>query len=68
MFVFVGNPADAPAELTGWRFAGHATRGRLTLPFRGDDVGRKAPVVARGYNAKGETGPTGPSITGTIAA
>ncbi len=68
MFVFVGDPADAPAELTGWRFAGHATRGRLTLPFRGEDVGRKATVVARGYNAKGETGPTGPSITGTIAA
>jgi hypothetical protein len=45
VFVFVGDPADAPAELTGWRFAGHATRGRLTLPLRGEDVGRKATVV-----------------------
>jgi hypothetical protein len=61
-------PGVLPDDLEQWRFEGLATKAEFEVDYNGPDVGKTATIVARWYNAKGETGPLSDPITGTIAA
>lgn len=58
--VFHSTAATPPEEYLDWRFAGFVTRNTFELAFNPADDMKRASVVARWQNAKGETGPWSP--------
>lgn len=67
VYSYVGDPADAPADLELWRFEGQATKAEFEVDYGGADVGKTALIVARWYNRKGETGPVSLPVNATVA-
>jgi hypothetical protein len=55
--VFVSTDASPPPDYAAWRYAGLATRDRITLEFDPADEMKKVSVIARWQMRKGQTGP-----------
>jgi hypothetical protein len=66
VFVFVGEAA--PLDVSACRLADQTSRNKATISFTPADAGKKAWILARAVNAKGEAGPAGEAVAVSVAA
>ena len=60
--------ATPPADLSACNYVMTATKGTITIPYAGTDLGKMAWYIIRCVNTRGERGPVSETVGATIAA